>query len=240
MKHRLLISVRGKLESIEAAKGGAHIADVEYPASALGTPYPLNILAVRKNLPSSVLVSTNIGEQQLVRSTACQAAVGVGAAGADIIKAGLANMSYDQAKYLGRLIIRSVRKFCPGKVTIPVVFADPCMARQFIDPVFEGPELGRDIQADGLLIDTYDKTLGKCLLDYLTTKDIRRIVNACRRYKLESWIAGSIRKEQLPSLWATGVDVICIRGAACEPTKGKSRFGRVKEDIVKKLVDTIP
>jgi len=31
-------------------KGGARIADVEYPASALGTPYPLNILAVRERL----------------------------------------------------------------------------------------------------------------------------------------------------------------------------------------------
>jgi hypothetical protein len=28
---------------LAAAEGEAHIADVEYPASALGTPYPLNI-----------------------------------------------------------------------------------------------------------------------------------------------------------------------------------------------------
>lgn len=45
---RLLVSVRGPKEALAAAEGGAHIADVEYPASALGTPYPLNIKAVRE------------------------------------------------------------------------------------------------------------------------------------------------------------------------------------------------
>ena len=35
--------MRGPEEVIAAAQGGAHIADVEFPASALGTPYPLDI-----------------------------------------------------------------------------------------------------------------------------------------------------------------------------------------------------
>ena len=51
MRQKLLISVRGKKEAIDAYRGGAHIIDVEYPKSALGTPYPLNIQAVRKALP---------------------------------------------------------------------------------------------------------------------------------------------------------------------------------------------
>ncbi len=32
---RLLVSVRVPIEAVEAAKGGAHIADVEYPASTV-------------------------------------------------------------------------------------------------------------------------------------------------------------------------------------------------------------
>ena len=43
MRQRLLVSIRGRKEALAAVKGGAHIADVEFPASALGTPYPLNI-----------------------------------------------------------------------------------------------------------------------------------------------------------------------------------------------------
>lgn len=40
---RLLVSVRGPQEALAAAEGAAHIADVEYPASALGSSYALNI-----------------------------------------------------------------------------------------------------------------------------------------------------------------------------------------------------
>ncbi len=45
---RLLVSVRGPNEAVAAARGGAHIADVEFPGSALGTPYPLNVKTVRE------------------------------------------------------------------------------------------------------------------------------------------------------------------------------------------------
>lgn len=59
-KQRLLVSVRGPKEAQAAIKGGAHIADVEYPASALGTPYPPNIAAVRKAIPKSAAVATTL------------------------------------------------------------------------------------------------------------------------------------------------------------------------------------
>lgn len=73
---RLLVSIRGKYEALEAVKGGAHILDVEYPRSALGTPYPLNINTVKKHVPHDRAVSTNIGEKQFRWSTASQAALG--------------------------------------------------------------------------------------------------------------------------------------------------------------------
>ena len=76
---RLLVSVRGPQEALAAAEGRAHIADVEYPASALSTPYTLNIKAVRQHLDEhgfkEMSISTNIGEDQPVRSAACQAAL---------------------------------------------------------------------------------------------------------------------------------------------------------------------
>jgi len=58
------------------------------------------------------------------------------------------------------------------------------------------------------------------------------------KLKKEAWLAGSITKEQLTALWKTGVDVICVRGAACEKAGGKARFGKVKEKIVKKFIST--
>ena len=53
----LLVSVRGPQEALAAAEGGAHIADVEYPASALGTPYPLNIKGNRARTCSTLIAA---------------------------------------------------------------------------------------------------------------------------------------------------------------------------------------
>jgi len=85
MRQRLLVSIRGRKEALAAVKGGAHIADVEFPASALGTPYPLNIRAVKNAMPKNIKVATNISEEQSGRSNACQSALGVALAGADIV-----------------------------------------------------------------------------------------------------------------------------------------------------------
>jgi uncharacterized protein (UPF0264 family) len=241
-KQRLLISVRGYREAIEIAKGGAHIADVEYPVSALGTPYPLNIQRVRNSLDRAgykkVLVSTNIGEKQYDRASACQAALGVVTAGVDIIKCGLAELPYKAAVYQGQSLVRTVKRFYPQKKVIPAVFVDDDM-RRFFDPFKEGPRFIKEIVADGLLIDTFNKFIGQGLSDYCTPKEIKRLVKTCHKIKKEVWVAGSITLEELSDLWASGVDVVCIRGAACEQ-KGKGRFGKVRAKIVAKLVATIP
>ena len=60
------------------------------------------------------------------------------------------------------------------------------------------------------------------------------------KMKKEAWIAGSLTREDLSALWATGVDVICVRGAACATEKASGRFGKVKSQIVRELVATMP
>lgn len=246
VKQRLLVSVRGPVEAQEAAKGGAHIIDVEYPVSALGTPYPLNIKAVRGKLRRAgyghLPVATNIGEAQAVRASACQAALGVATAGADLIKFGLAEQTLESAVYLGRNLIRTVRELAASgreKKLYPAVFLDEAMSRYF-KPFKHGPRLAEKCRADGLLIDTYDKLNGKGLLDYCTLEDIAVFAEAMHAMGKEAWIAGSITAEELPGLWETGVDVICVRGAACEPGSGRGRFGEVRVERVRELVATIP
>lgn len=239
---KLLVSVRGPKEALNAIKGGAHIADVEYPASALGTPYPSNIRAVRNRLNKmgykKVLVSTNIGENPIIRASSCQAALGVATAGADIIKCGLAELPFEAAAYLSETLVRTVKKYYPKKKIIPAVFVDADMQR-FFKPFEQGVELIKKANADGLLIDTYNKSIGKGLLDYCSLKDIASFVKRCHKTGKETWIAGFINIDELPALWKTGVDVICVRGAACEQT-GRGRFGEVKARIVAELIKTIP
>lgn len=238
---RLLVSVRGPKEALEAIKGGAHIADVEYPASALGTPYPINIMSVRNQLNkagySEIKVSTNIGEVPIVRASSCQSALGVATAGADLIKCGLAELNLEAATYLGKSMVKTIKKFYPKKKVYPAVFVDEDMQR-FFKPFKEGVRLIESIGADGILIDTFNKSVGKGLLDYCSVKQIKTFANKCHKAGKEAWIAGSITEKELPGLWETGVDVICVRGAACEKTS-KGRFGEVKAKIVKKLVETM-
>jgi uncharacterized protein (UPF0264 family) len=219
--------------------GGAHIVDVEYPATALGTPYPLNIKAVREAVPARIEVSTNIGEEQLQRGTACQAAVGVAVAGADIVKAGLAKLRRREAAYLGKSIVRSIRAFSMRTQAVLVLFADPPLASGFVDPVTQSADIAAESAADGILIDTFDKSAGKGLLDYLSLEEISGFVRRCHKLELEAWVAGSIMRTQMRSLWTTGVDVICVRQAACEPVGAKGRFGQVSEKRVRQLARTI-
>lgn len=239
---RLLVSVRGPLEALEAIKGGAHIADVEYPASALGTVYPLNLLDVRNRLDKSgfknIPISTNIGEKQKIRSSSCQAALGVALAGADYIKLGFAGLNYEEAADLGDSIVRTVKKWFPNKKVYPAVFPELRYSKKF-NPLIDGIKLVKEIKCDGLLIDTFNKDIGKGLLDYYTLKELKKFVNDLHKIGKEAWLAGSVKKEQLTDLWKTGVDVICVRGAACEKIDGEMRFGKVKKNIVTDLVNTM-
>ncbi|MFT3685846.1 MAG: (5-formylfuran-3-yl)methyl phosphate synthase [Phycisphaerales bacterium] len=241
MKQRLLVSVRGPVEALACAEGGAMIADVEYPASALGTPYPLNIAEVcakvRAKYPK-VQISTNIGEIQHSRANACQAALGVAIAGADLIKFGLAELPLEAAIYQGEKIVRTVRHWFPKKKLFPAVFVDDGMDR-FFKPLKDSIKLAVKTKADGVLVDTFEKGIGRGLLDYHKTKAIAKWCKAMHDEGKEAWLAGSITKEQLPELWAAGADVICVRGAACGK-KGKGRFAEVEAGIVEDLVATIP
>lgn len=234
-EQRLLVSVRGKNDAIEAVAGGAHIIDAENPKTSLGTAYPLNIYAIRQNTPLDRLVSTNIGEKQFIWSTAAQAAVGVAFAGADIIKVGLAELEPSKAIRIMREIVHHVQYWYPWKVIIPTFFADDNL-REIMDPIKQSPDVAVKSKAQGVLIDTFNKKVDKGLLDYLAFKEIKQFVNDCHVKGIEAWVAGSITKEQLPSLWNTGIDVICVRRAACEA----GRLGKVKRNLVSVLVDSIP
>ncbi|MCH8877407.1 MAG: hypothetical protein IIA89_11390 [Chloroflexi bacterium] len=239
---RLLVSVGGPNEASAIAEGGAHIADVECPASALGTPYPLNLKAVRERLDGTgrtrTSTSTNIGETQPGRSVAWKAALRVALAGADYVKCGLAGLDLKSAEYLGRNLVRTIRQWFPGKKVYPVVFAEPAFA-QIFDPLKDGMRLVAAIDCDGLLIDTYDKARGMGLVDYFSVDEVAQFAADLHAIGKEAWIAGSITEEDLPMLWRTGVDVICVREAVCEPRQGEGRFGEVSESLVVALVKTI-
>jgi len=227
---------------VAAARVGAHIADVKHPGSALGTPYPLNIKAARDRLNAEgferIPISTNIGEQQPIRSTACQAALGVAIAGADYVKCGFAGLNLKAATYLGRNLVRTLKEWCPESKVYPAVFPDEEFAISF-DPLVDGPALVEGIDCDGLLIDTFNKQIGRGLLDYYQPAELKPLVDRIHALGKQAWLAGSLAIDDLPALWEIGTDVVCIRGAACDPRGGDGRHGEVTSARVEKLVATL-
>ena len=137
-------------------------------------------------LPPEILVATNIGSEQIGRSTACQAALGVALAGADIIKLGLAKMPLGEAQEFGPALIRTVRKWFPTKKCAPVLFADERLARWYIDPLKDGPDLAAHMKTDGLVVDTLDKGIGMGLLDYYQLGEIEEFAAKCHDRGLEA------------------------------------------------------
>jgi (5-formylfuran-3-yl)methyl phosphate synthase len=238
-RQRLLVSVRGPNDARAAVAGGAHIIDAEYPKSALGTVHPGNIHRIRSVTPKRLAVSTNIGEVQNVWSTAAQAALGVALAGADIIKIGLADLPPSGATRLMADIARQMRFFFwkPRKQLIATFFADKNL-RKVCDPVRCGADVASKAKVAGVLIDTFEKRPGHALLDLTDLAEITDFVRSCHAAGVEAWIAGSIKRPQLSDLWATDVDVVCVRGAACEG--GEGRLGGVSRRRVEELVVTIP
>jgi uncharacterized protein (UPF0264 family) len=55
----------------------------------------------------------------------------------------------------------------------------------------------------------------------------------------EGWLAGSIAREEPPGSRATGVDVICVRGAVSESIDRLLRFRMVQTSTLRELVATI-
>ncbi len=240
---RLLVKVRGPNEAEAAADGGADILDITYPISALGTPYPLNILSVRHRLEHRGLEETtlasNIGARPTDRASDSQAALGVATSGVDVVKAGFAKKTLEEAAYMGDSLVRTVRKWHAGTRVVPAVFVERGM-RRFFEPFNQGPALVDEIDADGLLVDTLNKITGRGLLDYCDLDEIATLADRLHAQDRSLWISGGITADELPGLWGTGADVVCVRIAACEKTEKYGRFGEVQADIVYRLAQTIP
>jgi dihydroneopterin aldolase len=66
----------------------------------------------------------------------------------------------------------------------------------------------------GAMLDTAHKT-GRTLRDSRTTNELKEFVTRCRDRRLLAGLAGSLRREDVPSLLAIGPDYLGFRGALC-------------------------
>ncbi|MCX8153080.1 MAG: hypothetical protein N3E52_01440 [Candidatus Bathyarchaeota archaeon] len=233
---KLLISPMNEAEAAEAIVGGADIIDVKNPLEgALGANFPWVIKRVRELAPANVEVSCTIGDVPNLPGTAALAAVGAATTGVNYVKAGLCGLkTLEEAVHLMQNVVRAVKEFDSSIKVVVAGYADAERVGA-IDPLLV-PEVAFKAKADVAMIDTAVKDC-KRLFDFLTREQIKRFIGVAHNYNLEAALAGSLRKEDLPIVYALGADVAGLRGAAC--TQNDRVNGRITRAKVQELVETV-
>jgi uncharacterized protein (UPF0264 family) len=233
---KLLISPRNEKEAVEAVTGGADIIDVKNPDEGpLGASFPWIIRRIRQVTPAEIEVSCTLGEAPNVPGSMALASLGAASTGVDYIKAGLYGLKTpEEAVYLLRNVIKAAKEYNPAIKVVASGYADASRIST-VDPLLV-PEIAHKAKADIAMLDTAIKD-GKTLFTFLTKTQLQHFVKASHSYGLKAALAGSLNKEQLPTVYRLGADIVGVRTAAC--TLNDRVNGQITRDKVQELVEII-
>ena len=227
---KLLVSVVGADETIDALKGGADIIDVKNPREgALGANFPWIINEIKQILPDDVEMSCALGDVPYLPGTVSLAALGCASLGPDYIKVGLyGTKNKGEALDVMRAVVRSVGNVNEEISIITSGYADFRRVGS-LDPMLL-PEVAIESGCEGILVDTGIKD-GKRLFDFMNLEKLRDFTECGHGFGLLVALAGSLRAEDILLLREIKPDVIGIRGAACDnyDRKGSISSNRVME-----------
>lgn len=232
----LLISPINTEEALEAIEGGADIIDVKNPKEgSLGANFPWVIKSIREMTPKDMLVSATLGDVPYKPGTVSLAALGASVSGADYIKVGLyGTKNYDEGLEVMENVVKTVNDYNKDAIVVASGYADAHRVGA-VDPM-EIPKIAADAGADLAMVDTAVKD-GKTLFDFMNEEKISQFNEKIHDYGLKSALAGSVKKEQLQTLYNLGCDVVGIRGAAC--VGGDRNSGKIHRSAVIELKEMI-
>ena len=233
---KLLISPTDEKEAAEAIAGGADIIDVKNPKEgALGASFPWVIKRIREVTPKNIEVSCALGDVPNLPCTVSLAALGAATTGVDYVKVGLYGVkTKEEAVYLMQNVTRAIKDCNPSIKVVATGYADAKRVGS-VNPLLI-PDIAREAEADVAMIDTAVKD-GKNLFAFLTIDQLKSFVDAAHAYGLKAALAGSLRKEDLPAVYALGADVAGLRGAAC--TNSDRVNGRITRENVRALAEAM-
>jgi (5-formylfuran-3-yl)methyl phosphate synthase len=223
-------------EASEAIDGGADIIDVKNPREGvLGANFPWVIKKIREITPRNIQVSCTIGEAPNLPGSMSLAALGAASLDVDYVKVGLCGFETpDKAISLLQNINKAAKDFNPKIKIVAVGYADA----ERIGGLYpmQIPEIASNAKVEVAMLDTAVKD-GKSLFDFLKTDQIKKFVSCTHDLGLEAALAGSLKKEDLPAVYALGADVAGLRGAAC--TNNDRVDGQLKQELVRELVEIV-
>ena len=233
---KLLISPKNVAEALEAIAGGADIIDVKNPKEGpLGANFPWVIKRVRQVAPTCIEVSCTLGEMPNLPGSMALAALGAATTGVNYIKAGLYGLKTPkEAVYQMQSVAKAAKDYNPSVKVVVSGYADAERINA-VDPLLV-PKIAHDAKADIAMIDTAIKD-GKSIFTFLTKTNLKRFVDQTHDYGLEAALAGSLKKEDLPVIYALGADVSGVRGAAC--TQSDRVNGHITTEKVRDLVQVV-
>lgn len=233
---KLLISPKDVKEASEVIAGGADIIDVKNPREgALGANFPWVIRQIRNLAPKNVQVSCALGDVQNLPGSVSLAALGAATLGVDYVKVGLYGFkTVEEAVYLLQNVCKAVKE-CNPKVKVAAAGYADAHRIGTLNPI-EIPEIARKARVDVAMIDTAIKD-GKSLFEFMHAEQLKKFAACSHSLGLEVAFAGSLRKEDLPVVYALGADIAGLRGAAC--TCSDRVGGVMKRELVRELVETI-
>ena len=233
---KLLISPKNEIEASEAIAGGADIIDVKNPKEGpLGANFPWVIKRIKQITPENIEVSCTLGEVPNRPGSMALAALGAATTGVNYVKAGLYGLkTLEEAIYLMQGVTKAAKDFNPSIKVVASGYADAARICT-VDPLIV-PEIASKAHADIAMIDTAVKD-GKSLFTFLTQSQLRRFVEAAHGYGLKAALAGSLQKEDLPVVYALGVDVVGLRGAVC--TLSDRVNGRITREKVREVAEVV-
>jgi (5-formylfuran-3-yl)methyl phosphate synthase len=232
----LLISPINTDEALEAIEGRADIIDVKNPKEgSLGANFPWVIRNIRNITPKGIHVSATLGDVPYKPGTVSLAAAGAVVSGADYIKVGLyGTKNYDEALEVMENVVKSVKELDKNALVVASGYADAHRVGA-VDPM-EIPRVAADSGADLAMVDTAVKD-GKTLFDFMDVDKLQKFNDMIHDHGLKSALAGSVKKDQLKTLYKIGCDVVGIRGAAC--TGGDRNKGSIHHTAVHELKNMI-
>jgi uncharacterized protein (UPF0264 family) len=233
---KLLISPINEAEAKEAVAGGADIIDVKNPLEgALGANYPWVIKNIKKLTPKPLEVSCAIGDAPNLPGTVSLASFGAAALGVDYIKVGLYGVkTVEEAIFLLKQVAKAAKDCNPHVKVVAAGYADAEKIGTINPAVI--PEIAQQAGADIAMLDTSTKD-GSNLFTYQTKTQLKEFVDKAHSFGLQAALAGSLRKQDISTVYGLGADIAGLRGAAC--TGSDRNKGHITRELVAELVEAV-
>jgi hypothetical protein len=231
---KLLISVQNVDEVSLCLEASVDIIDVKNPEEgSLGGASPLIIREIKEIIGNRAELSAAIGDFPNLPNTAALAALGAAFSGAEYVKIGLYGVrKKEEAIKLLQRVVETLKDFDDSVKLVAAGYADSQRISS-IPPHFI-PEVAEESGADVAMLDTAVKD-GKKLTEILNLDLLSNFVEDAHQRGLKVALAGSLKKDDIPTIQKIGADIIGFRGAVCEG----GREGKISEKKLREIMELV-